>query len=864
MKAHIITHTHWDREWYVTFEIFRHRLLELMDLLVNELEKRKEFKYFLLDGQVVILEDYLEIRPENKDRLINLIKKGKISVGPWYILPDEFLIMGESFVRNYLYGKKILQSLGINGMNIGYLPDMFGHNAYTPVVLKELGLKAGVVWRGVGSKSRKTEFIWEAPNGDGILTLNLIRSYSNGAHFGGNIHELKEKFKREIEELKNYATTENILIMNGTDHEIPIMELPEKFSEWSKEFGVEIIHSNLENYTEEVLRENPKLEKIIGELRDPTYEPILKDVTSTRVYLKILNFEAQLLYLRYLEPLSAIAKTLNINPRINELDYGWKNILKSHPHDSICGCSIDRVHRDVETRLYSALENGLGILTKLMNDIPINLGERDKDINICVFNPLERDGKRIVELYASLDSPEYEIYDLKGNRIESHIEPIGIPIEEIFKFSSKRNYIFLSSMRGFFKEINPMRDFMNPLYKISFMADLPSLSFTSFTLKKREYKENKKLLESTLDFENNFYFFHLNNDGTFNIYDKINQVELKNINYFEDQGDIGDEYNFSPTEGEPLKVVPQVKVLRVRDKEFLKEIILEGKMDLPISAEGRKRNKEKVSIPFNMTYTLYRDFPRIDVSIDLENKAWDHRIRFGLDLPEDIEIILNDGYYGIVEHETKVNNSKEYVEENIPRYAMESFVSIIGDKTKIMVVTRGLHEYEVERKERETSLKITLLRSVGYLSRGDLTTRKGHAGPFIPTPEGQCIGRYNFEYSFIILNSSKEQELYEKSRNYLIYPVAISLPLRIKDWSFMDIPSELFLTALKISEDGEGIILRVVNIGDEGVYSLKSNIFNKAFIVDMKEDEKEELEGDREWKINFRKGEVKTIKFLKS
>ncbi len=862
MKVHVVTHTHWDREWYVTFEIFRQRLLELMDLLINNIEKNKDFKFFSLDGQVIALEDYLELRPENKERLINLIKKGKISVGPWYILPDEFLIMGESLIRNYLYGRKILRNLGIDGMNIGYLPDMFGHNAYTPVILKGLGFKAGIVWRGVGSKTRKTEFFWEAPNGDGILTVNLIHSYSNGALFGDNLDGIKEKFKKEIESLKNHATTGNILIMNGTDHEMPLMELPEKFSEWSKEFGVEFIHSNLEDYVKEVLEENPKLEKVIGELRDPTYEPILKDVTSTRVYLKLLNFETQLLYLKYLEPLSTIAKILNINPRMNELDYGWENILKSQPHDSICGCSIDRVHRDVEIRLYSALEIGLGTLTKFMNDILINLGEKNNEVNICVFNPLEREERRIVELYINLDSPEYEIYDFKGNIVESYIEPAGIPIEEIFRLSSKRNYLFLSPMINFFKEKNPGRAFINPLYKVSFLAELPALSFTSFTLKKRE-RENRELGESNLDFENNFYSFNLNNDGTFNIYDKINNIEIRNINYFEDHGDIGDEYNFSPTEGEPIKVIPEVKGLGVKDKNFSKEIFLTGEINLPISAEGRKRSSEKVSIPFNITYTLYRDFPRIDVSLDLENNARDHRLRFGIDLPEEIERVLNDGYYGIVEHETKVKNSEEYIEENIPRYAMESFVGLIGHKLKMMIVNRGLHEYEVERKEKETSLKITLLRSVGYLSRGDLTTRKGHAGPFMPTPEGQCLGRYNFEYSFIILNSNDEREFYEKSRNYLIYPVAIASPVKIKDWTLMDIPEGLFLTALKISEDGKGIIARFVNMRDEGIYSLRSNIFKNVCITDMKEDEREILKGDGKWEINFKKGEVKTLKFTK-
>lgn len=371
----------------------------------------------------------------------------------------------------------------------------------------------------------------------------------------------------------------------------------------------------------------------------------------------------------------------------------------------------------------------------------------------------------------------------------------------------------------------------------------------------------KKEENFDLSFENAFYRFVLNNDGTFNLYDKIHGMDIKNINYFEDQGDIGDEYNFSPTEGSPLKIIPEIKSVDVKDKKFLKVITLKGEMSLPAYAEGRKRSLEEVLLPFTLSYTLYRDFPRIDVSLEIENRAKDHRLRFGIDFPEEIDKVFNDGYYGIVEHKTKVENNEEYIEENIPRYAMESFVSLLGSKSKMMVVTRGLHEYEVERKEKETSLKITLLRSVGYLSRGDLITRKGHAGSFLSTPEAQCLGKHNFEYSFVVLNSDKEKEFYERSRNYLLYPVAINLPLKIKEWQILEIPNGLFLTTLKISEDGEDIIVRVVNIKDEGIYTLKSTLFKNAYLTDMKEENKEVLEGNGEWKVFFKRGEVKTIRF---
>ena len=362
IKVHIVTHTHWDREWYMTYEIFRKRLLNLIDSLVENLSKKGHFSHFMLDGQTVVLEDYLEMRPNKMDTLIRLIKEGRISVGPWYILPDEYLISGKSFIRNFLVRKDVLEKLGVEGMNIGYLPDMFGHNAYTPSILKGLGLKGAVIWRGVGRSCRKTEFLGKSLNGDEIITINLIRPYSNGAHFGRKIEEMKDAFRKEVEELSKHATTKNILIMNGTDHEFPLFDLSRYFDEWSKEFEVNILHSSLERYLDDVLKERPDLEEVVGELRDPKYEPVLKDVTSTRIYLKLRNFESQILYQRYLEPLSILSTR---EEALNEIEYGWKLLLKSQPHDSIRGCSLDRVYRDVDVRLSRSMEVGLSVMSEI-------------------------------------------------------------------------------------------------------------------------------------------------------------------------------------------------------------------------------------------------------------------------------------------------------------------------------------------------------------------------------------------------------------------------------------------------------------------------------------------------------------------
>ena len=327
MKAHVVTHTHWDREWYATFEYFRHRLLELVDSLLEKMRDHPEFVSFLLDGQTVILEDYLELRPEKEQELVDLIRQKRIAVGPWYMLPDEFLVTGEAFIRNYLYGKETARKLGVKVMNIGYLPDMFGHNAYMPAILKGLGLEGAVVWRGVGDLTDRSEFLWRSPSGEEIPVVNLIHGYANVANFWRETDEIKEQFRREIEFFKDRATSDNCLLMNGIDHELPDFGLPSNFEKWSRELGSEIVHSTVEDYLHAVLRENPFLETLTGELRDPSKDVVLKDVTSSRIYLKLLNWEAEQLYSRYLEPLAVMAGRLGLTVPHHQIALCWNNVL---------------------------------------------------------------------------------------------------------------------------------------------------------------------------------------------------------------------------------------------------------------------------------------------------------------------------------------------------------------------------------------------------------------------------------------------------------------------------------------------------------------------------------------------------------
>ncbi len=813
--VHVVTHTHWDREWYAPFEIFKGRLVNLIDRLISEIKRYPEFKSFMLDGQTVVLEDYFSAKPENRGKLIELVKKGKVLVGPWYILPDEFLVTGESMIRNFLTGQEVLKKLGVPSMKVGYLPDMFGHNAYTPTLLKGLGLESAVVWRGVGDACRKTEFKWSSPNGnEEILTVNLLHGYGNGAHYGRNMEEIKEAFLKEIDFLKKHKTSNNILIMNGTDHEFPLFELPKKFPEWSKDANAEIIHSALPQYVD--LMKNRELIEVKGELKDPKYEPALKDVTSARIYLKLLNFEAQQLLVRYVEPLSAMLKMGGESVELDEIKQSWKLVLLSHPHDSICGCSIDAVHRDVEGRLRNAIELGTSLVAKYMRKFAMGGNV------IAVFNPYEREIKTVVRALVNTKNDNYELFDEAGKNLRFFTEEVSA-----FKTLSESGKAYMNDLTylsAFQEKMSPIQVLKLNTKLMTFEATLSPLSVNFFRLKEGT-SEAEKPVGGEPNFENDFYEFRLNKDGSFDLKDKTNGVSYKNLNYFEDVADAGDEYNFSPLEKDmPVTSLgKEAEICEIKDYGFSKEIKVAIEMKIPESlAPSRKRRKRnKKSTKINVVYTLYKHSPRIDVKVNLENQARDHKLSFVAEIPERLSIVKNDGYFGMVNHPIDVKRFEStYVEEEVSRYAMESFAFFGGNKCKLLVTTRGIHEYETHVDNENTKATFTLLRSVGWLSRDDLLTRKGHAGPPIPTPEAQCLGKYELRYSFSILNSVAPEMLYKAAREYICEPLALylnsensNIESREKDVPFT-LEEGLFLSAFKISQDGERVIARVLNVTD--------------------------------------------------
>src|SRR5947199_450745 len=409
----LVPHTHWDREWYQTFQQFRIRLVHTIDKLLDILDRDDKFKHFMLDGQTIVLDDYLEVQPEQEERLKHYISAGRIQVGPWYLQPDEFLVSGESLIRNLQIGLQRAAEFG-GGMHIGYVPDCFGHIAQLPQILQGFGIDNAVFWRGVGAEARQSEFFWAAPDGTRVLVIHLAVpiGYSNARMMPLAPDEFVSGGKFITAQILPKATTDTLLFMNGSDHLEPQDGLPETIAaanpllahispEQEKmlaEFGqvqqngdikhfdgINVRIGTLPQYVETVRSQNGKhegrkeeggkegaqedLQVLTGEMRSGQFSHVLPSVLSSRVGINQQSAATEHLLEHWLEPLTAWAWKLGATYPAGLVRMAWKHLLQNHPHDSICGCSIDQVHRENAMRFSQSQQIAQGVIAQAMSAI---------------------------------------------------------------------------------------------------------------------------------------------------------------------------------------------------------------------------------------------------------------------------------------------------------------------------------------------------------------------------------------------------------------------------------------------------------------------------------------------------------------
>jgi mannosylglycerate hydrolase len=414
----VVPHTHWDREWYRPFEHFRLELARVVDGVIEVLEGDPDFPAFTLDGQAVVLEDYLEVRPENEGRLRALLSAGRLQVGPSYILPDEFLVGAEPLVRNLLMGRTVCERFGAKPSPVGYLPDSFGHPAQLPQLLAGFGIRSFIFSRGLGDQIDDVGVIfrWRSPDDSEVLAFQQLPHYANFADLSGvedaerRVRDVVERFGKALER----AGVDDVLLCNGSDHRPVNPELPRWCAELEQRIpGSEFTIAKYDDYVRAV---GPvEVPAWTGELLGSRLQNVLRGVNSARLYIKRANERAEQRLLA-VETLAALCSLRDGTLPGADFKLAWRDLLRCHPHDTICGCSCDEVHRDALVR-YESLDRALSVLQSQALQ-----GVAGEDAAMAVFNPLPYRRRGVVEPAGA----EPALVELEGFAAQTfEVVPVG-------------------------------------------------------------------------------------------------------------------------------------------------------------------------------------------------------------------------------------------------------------------------------------------------------------------------------------------------------------------------------------------------------------------------------------------------------
>ena len=825
--AYVVPHTHWDKAWYLPFEEFRIRLVETFDKLLEILRTTKRFQAFSFDGQTIVLEDYLQIRPEKERVIRKYVAEGRLAVGPWYVLPDEFLVSGEALIRNLLIGHRIASDFG-RVMKVGYIPDPFGHVSQMPQILRGFGIDSMIFSRGSGRDVRRAGLVFKWVGADGrswvcaVLQAGMYVNLGNwgvpegkpmdtlDVDYGLALRQVESLIDR-MEEWRN--PTRILLFNNGWDHSPAQPKVPEMIDYVNKnQHRARLVQGTFEDFVGALRKDSGALASMKGELHEGMEVPLLSGIFSSRMYIKQANNSAQTLLEKVSEPLATFAWLLGQDYPAAVLLHAWKQLLMCHPHDDIGGCSVDSVHEDDMDRFRRVEQLGKTIAGRALEGIARRVTSPAGKA-IVVYNPLSFANSGEVRLTIPLrrrDVPtDARLLDPNGREAPAVIEWSGfeenLPLE-----------------RG--SDVGELR--------IAFLAeDMPPCGYRVYTLTEGQDRKEPGAEpaaaagENTGRIENEFFSVTANPDGTVNVRDKETGANYEALNFFEDVEDAGDEYDYSPLPAPNSQRITsiggRVNVRVMRDVPYKRsiEVSLDLRVPCGLTQDRTARSRRRVNLPIRCIITLYRGIRRIDFETTVENRPCDHRLRAGFPTGVRTAFAHAESKFDVVKRPLRFPKyAEKYHQPPVPTQHVENFVDVHDRKRGLALLNRGLPEYEAREEPRGVTLYQTLFRSVGWLSRPDLVTRKsGNAGPMIPTPGAEMLGTSTFHYSVVPHRGSWEDARLWQTGLSFACPMAAqvcetgggNLPGEL---SFLCVePETVLMSAVKRSESGEGIIVRFYN-----------------------------------------------------
>ncbi|MFG1733013.1 alpha-mannosidase [Paenibacillus sp. 843] len=868
--AHVIAHSHWDREWYLPYEKHRLKLVRLMEDLIETFEKDPEFTSFHLDGQYIVLEDYLEIMPHRADQVRSLVEQGKLIVGPWYILQDEFLVSSEANARNLLIG--IIASRKMGGYpRIGYFPDSFGNMGQAPQLIRQAGIEVAVYGRGVkpvgfnneiqsGSEhtSKYSEMHWESPDGSRVLAILFANWYNNGMEIPAEPDEAKAYWTQKLAEAEEFASSPELLFMNGCDHQPLQKDLTLALQTAANLVpGVTFRHSSFPEYIAALRSASPEsLDVIRGELRSQWTDGwiTLVNTASARVYIKQQNAKTQTLLEKVAEPLGVMASLAGAAYPRHELLYAWKTLLQNHPHDSICGCSIDEVHREMMTRFAKSQQVAESVAAQSAAWIAESVNTSGFDPRAArpfvVFNTSGHSRSGVVRAKVDVERRyfDHQPPHLKYQEFKQQFETFDPKEWIVTDGNGKQVEAVIISIGPVFGYDLPDDRFRQPYwaYQVEvelYVQDIPGIGYRTFALVRKDVKGEKacrapvssQLAAGDQVMENQFLRIVIAKDGSFSLSDKINDRMYEGLGIYEDTGDIGNEYMYRQpddevpltTQGLPaniklmqhtgLRVVYRIEhtwKLPTRADDLLDEEI---RSMVPFRFRQSRRVSEMAEVRLVTELTLEKDSRSVGIKSYIDNTVRDHRIRMLFRTGLEAKHATVDSIYELakrrIQPEAEWSNPSNTQHQN-------SFVSISSGHEGLTIANKGLNEYEVLADQ--NVLAITLLRGVREL---------GDWGVFA-TPEAQCLGQHIAEMELIphgldVVNSGAYVQAYQFSVPWTVQQTGVHEGPLPSSHAFLRWEGEgLAFSALKRGEESDDILFRAFNVSSEATWMKITPSFN--------------------------------------
>lgn len=848
--AHYISGTHWDREWYQSFQDYRMRLVQVLDGVLDVLETDARFSVFHADGHMMMIRDYLEIRPEYRERVARLAQAGRLLLGPWYCLPDEFLVSGEAFIRNLMVGHQQARSFGVEAAKFGYLCDEFGHISQMPQLLSGFGIGAALVGRGTNEHTHPAHFVWQSPDGSRVLTYKLQdwggygaltfaysgRSSSSQPPRQRPPHRKRDASGRVIDYLENPELDERlrsyieheqgrtkiglVMLIDALDHRPILAQAPELLERIRSLFpDMEVVHSSLPQYAQAMAERVDKMPVFTGELRSTAraqggYLYLISNCVSSRYPIKLANDNNQTLLERWAEPYLLWANRAGARhlPR-TFLDVAWDYTLQNHPHDSICGCSLDQVHKDMEFRSDQARLIGEGVVNKalrtLVPDDQVALATPDGfHVALAQAEPYQRTEVAVARLSFPVDWParyhegfigedknSFRLYDSEG---------VEVPYQLL---SVERNRTVTKE-----EPDSNVRIGKRDVHTVAVEATLPPLGYTTLEVRPSSGPVRiwGTLRTAPLSAENEHLAVTINSNGTLRLTDKATGRTYDQLLTFADNGDVGDGwFHIAPIADETVtSAASACDVSVTADGPLMTTFRLRTRLMAPAAFDGAaaRRSSERTELVITSDVTLKKGARCLFVRTVVENSIQDHRLRvliptglatdaWWVDLPFDLavrEIALDPASV----------DDKELI---VPEKNMQAVAALAEESAGLAFVSAGgLHE-AAALDDAQRTLAITLLR--GF--RRPVATDG--------QPGGQILGQHTFTYALAPFSGLAALPRLLALRDELATGVRVrqtddGFGVATRAASLLAVDAEVVrLSACKPASDGRGAIVRLYN-----------------------------------------------------